>query len=120
MESVHAYYLKDDCLHFRVTYSEYFWYIDAMLLYIPNIPAVLLSAAVSSIVIYLILISVEFVAFCTEESNALTPSCSNFNIGSIKRFLLTKQNVLLSTWYVAMCTRIFPDDEWRFFRHCRQ
>ena len=112
IESVHAYYLKDDCLHFRVTYSEYFWYIDAMLLYIPNIPAVLLSAVVSSIVIYLILISVEFVAFCTEESNALTPSCSDFNIGSIKRFLLTKQSVLLSTWYVAMYSTV-----WEFIKY---
>lgn len=72
-----------------------------MLLYIPNIPAVLLFAVVSSVIIYLMLISIEFVAFCTEqESTAL--SCSNFSIGNVKTFLHTKQSVLLSTWYVAI------------------
>ena len=112
IESVHAYYLKDDSLHFRVTYSEYFWYIDTMLLYIPNIPAVLLSAAVSTVVIYLILISVEFVAYCTEECNAIIPSCTDFSVGSIKTFLLTKQHVLLSTWYVAIYSTT-----WEFIKY---
>ena len=113
VESVHAYYLKDDSLHFRVSYSEHFWYIDAMLLYIPNVPAVLIFTVISSIVIYLILISIEFVAFCTEEeSNALISSCSNFNIGSIKTFLLTKQSVLLSTWYVAIYSTV-----WEFLKY---
>lgn len=108
VESVHAYYLKDDSLHFRVSYSKHFWYIDAVLLYIPNIPAVLLFSAVSSIIIYLILISIEFVAFCTEEeSSALIPSCNNFSMGSVKRFLLTKRSVLLSTWHVAVYSTVW-------------
>ena len=111
VDSVYAYYLKDDNLHFRISYSEHFWYINAVLLYIPNIPAVLLFAVVSSVIIYLMLISIEFVKFCTEqESTAL--SCSNFSIGNVKTFLLTKRSVLLSTWYVAVCSTL-----WEFLKY---
>ena len=104
VESVYAYYLKDDKLHFRVTYSEYFWYIDAVLLHIPDVPVVVLSAVVSSVVIYWLLMLVEYAAFCTVGSSALLPSCSDFTIGKIKKFLLTKQNVVLHTCYVAVYT----------------
>ena len=102
IELVRTYYLKDDGLHFRVTYSKYFWYIDAVLLHIPDVPVVVLSAVVSGVVIYWLLMSLEYAAFCTVGSSALLPSCSDFTIDKIKQFLLTKQNVVLHTCYVVI------------------
>lgn len=80
-----------------------------MLLYIPDMPYVLLSAVVSSVMIYLLLISVELVTFCTEESKPLTPSLT---VGSIKKFLLTKHNVFLSTCNVAVYNTV-----WEFIKY---
>ena len=112
IESARAYYLRDDKLHFRVTYSEYFWYIDAVLLYVPDIPVFVLSAVVSSVMIYWVLMSVEYAAFCTGGSSALLPSCSDFTVGKIKQFLLTKQHVLLHTWYVTVYSTT-----WEFIKY---
>ena len=47
VESVYAYHLKDNGLHFR-SYSEHSWYINGVLLYIPNILVVLLFTVISS------------------------------------------------------------------------
>ena len=107
VKSVLAYYLRDDELHFRVTYSKHFWYINAALLCMPNIPVVLLLAVVSSVVIYLMLISIEIVAFCTEQSNAIVPSYTDFSIRRVKRFLFTRQSVLRSTWRVTVYSTVW-------------
>ena len=106
-DSVYAHYLKDDSLQFRVTYSEYFWYIDAVLIYMPDVPVFVLSAIVSSVMMYWLLMSLEYVAFCTEQSNAFS-----FTVGNIKRFLLTKQDKLLNIHYVAMYTTL-----WQFIMY---
>ena len=107
VKSVLAYYLRDDELHFRVTYSKHFWYINAALLYVPNVPVVLLFAVVSSVVIYLMLISVEIAVFCTEQSNAIVPSYTDFSIRRVKRFLFERQSVLSSTWHVAVLSTVW-------------
>ena len=112
IESARTYYLRDDKLHFRVTYSEYFWYIDAVLLHVPDIPVIVLSAVVSSVMIYWVLMSVEYAAFCTGGSSALLPSCNDFTVGKIKQFVLTKQDVLLHTWYVTVYSTT-----WEFIKY---
>ena len=110
--STESVYVKGNSLHFRVTFSEYFWYIDAVVLCLPDVPTVLLSAVVSSVVTYFLLISVEFSAFCTEKTDASRiSSCADFTICSIKQFLWTKHDVLLNTWYVAVHSTV-----WEFIK----
>ena len=106
-ESVDTYYLTDDSLQFRITYTKYAYYCKTIILYSNELPNILLVALVDSFMVYPLLILVEFIAFCIQNSNILIPTCIDFSFCSVEKFLSTKQSVLVGTWYVAFCTALW-------------
>ena len=101
LESLNAYYTKDGILQFRVTYTHYSCYCKAIIFY-RLILLLLLISVLDGFLVYCLLILVEFIAFCIQESSFLIPTCIDFSIDSMKRFLFTKHNVLLGTGYVVL------------------
>lgn len=103
IESVYAHYLTDDdSLQFRITYTKYACYCKAMLFYSSELPNIAIAALADSCTMYLLLLLVEFVAFCIQKSNILIPTCIDFSIGSVEQFVMTKQDVLVSTGYMTL------------------
>ena len=104
VESLNAYYTKDGSLQFRITYTHYSCYVKAMLFLKKDIFIFLSISVLDGFMVYCLLILVEFIVFSIQESNILIPTCIDFSVGSMKRFLFTKQDVLLGTGYVVLCT----------------
>ena len=102
LESLNVYYTEDGSLQFKVTYTHYSCYFKAILFYRHYILMLLLISILDGFMVYCLLILVEFIAFCIQESNFLIPTCIDFSIDSMKRFLFIKQDVLLSTGFVVL------------------
>ena len=107
VESVYAHYLKNDSLHFRITYTKYSYYIKTILFCTHDVHNLLLIGIINGLIVYSLLTLVEFMAFCIQESSISLLACIDFSIDSIKHFLLTKQDVMVKTCFDVILSTVF-------------